>query len=356
MLVGGEGTRLRPLTLTVPKQMLPVVEVPMIGRVLTHLSEHGVDEAVLSLGYRPDAFVALCPEGSYQGMAVTWVVEPEPLDTAGAVRWAADGAGVSDPFLVMNGDVLTDLDLVELVDLHQSRGAEGTIALTRVPDPSNFGSVRTGPDGQVLEFVEKPAPGQASGDQVNAGVYVLEPSVLDRIPGGRRVSIEREVFPAMAREGSLFAASSPAYWIDIGTPARYLTAHLDLLAGVRPGPPAPGAEPVDGDVWVLGKPVVDGRVRGPALVSDAAYVARDAEVDGSVVGAGARVHPGARVITSVLLPGAAVRAGAVVEDSIVGEQAVVGEGAVLSNLTVVGGGWKVEPGGRWDGARLPVAG
>ena len=181
VLVGGEGTRLRPLTLTTPKQMLPVVGVPMLERVLGHLARHGVDEAVLSLGYLPDAFLEAYPDGRAAGVSLAYAVEPEPLDTAGAIRFAATSAGVDDTFVVVNGDVLTDLDLTGLVAFHRRAGAQGTIALHPVADPSAFGVVPTDADGRVTAFVEKPPRGEAPTNQINAGTYVLEPSVLKRI-------------------------------------------------------------------------------------------------------------------------------------------------------------------------------
>ncbi|MGH9280529.1 MAG: nucleotidyltransferase family protein, partial [Acidimicrobiales bacterium] len=229
VLVGGEGTRLRPLTLAVPKQMLPIVEVTMIERVLLHLATHGIEEAVLSLGYRPDAFLSLFPGDRVGDLSLRYAVEPEPMGTAGAIRFAADVAGIDETFLAVNGDVLTDLDIAALVGFHREWSAEGTIALTRVEDPSAYGLVPTAPDGRVRRFVEKPLPDELVTAEINAGTYVLEPSVLDRIPVGGPVSIEREVFPAMAEKGSLFAAGFDTYWIDTGTPAKYLQAHLDLL-------------------------------------------------------------------------------------------------------------------------------
>ncbi len=356
MLVGGEGTRLRPLTLTTPKQMLPVAEVPMIERVLTHLAAHGVKEAVLSLGYRPDAFLSLYPTNRLGDLSLQYAVEPEPLGTAGAIRFAARAGEIDDTFLAVNGDVLTDLDVAALVDFHQRGNAEATIALTRVDDPSGYGLVPTGPDGRVLAFVEKPLREEAVTGAVNAGTYVLEPSVLDRIPPDQPVSIERQVFPTMAEAGMLYAVASDAYWIDTGTPAQYLQAQLDLLSGRRPPPPAPGAQLGEGGVWVVGDTVIDGVVLSPALVGTAAYVEAGAKVENSVVGAGARVHRDAEVRGSVLLPGASVHAGAVVDGSIVGEGAVVGADARLSGLTVVGTGVVVDPEARLYGVRLPLGG
>jgi len=355
VLVGGAGTRLRPLTATVPKQMLPIAEVPMIERVLRHLAAHGIEEVVLSLGYRHQAFLDGLPAQRAVGLTITPAVEPEPLGTAGAIRFAALAAGLADEsLLVVNGDVLTDLDIGGLLTAHAACGAEGTIALSNVDDPTSFGLVAAGEDGRVMAFVEKPPAGAATGGFVNAGTYVLEPSVLDRIPEGRAASIERETFPAMVTDGTLFAMASDAYWTDTGTPERYLQSQLDLLSGRRPGPPCPEAVARDDGVWTVGSAVIDGDVKRPALVGTAAFVHAGAYVENSVVGAGSRVHEGARVRGSVLLPGAVVRADAVVDDSMIGEQAVIGEKARLSGLTVVGPGVELEPGAHLHGARVPA--
>lgn len=328
---------MRPLTFTTPKQMLRIVEVTMIERVLAHLAAFGVDDVVLSMGYRPDAFLAAFPDDTCAGVSLAYAVEPEPFDTAGAVRFAALHAGIDDTFLVVNGDVLTDLDIGALVGMHRARAAAATISLTPVDDPSAFGVVPTDDAGRVQAFIEKPPRHEAPTNLINAGTYVVEPSVLERIPGGRRVSIERETFPALVAEGSLYALASDAYWIDTGTPAAFLQANLDLLSGARPvASPAPGAREVSPGVWFHGAgPVVDGMVVAPSFVGDAAFVAAGGRVEGSVVGAGARVADGAVVRRSVLLPGAVVGTGAVVEDSIVGEGAVVDAGARLADLSVV---------------------
>ena len=334
MLAGGEGTRLRPLTYTTPKPLLPIANRPFLEHQLAWLAGHGVDEVVLSLGYRPDAFAGRFPDGVFYpgtprtpgaGVRLRYAVEPEPLGTAGAIRFAASGLE-GGRLIVCNGDILTDLDLSALVRFHTERGAEATIALTRVEDPSAFGVVPTDEDGRVLGFVEKPAPGAAPTDWVNAGTYVLEASVLDAIPDGRAVSIERETFPGLLEQGrSLYAMPSPAYWLDIGTPAKYLQANADLLAG-RTMLAAP-----DSDV-------------DPA-----------ADVTGSVVGARAEVGKGARVLRSVLLEGARVGPGAEVADSIIGAGASVGDGAVVKDLSIVGPGAEVAAGARLAGARLAGA-
>lgn len=316
VLVGGEGTRLRPLTLVTPKQMLPVGGRPMIERVLGWLARHGVDEAVLSLGYRPDAFLEAYPGGESCGVRLTYAVEDSPLDTAGAIRFAACEAAIDDTFVVVNGDVLTDLDVTGLVRFHRERDAEASIALTPVEDPSRFGVVPTDADGKVLAFIEKPPPGQAPTNLINAGTYVLESSVLERIPSGRKVSIERETFPALVAEGRLYAKGSEAAWLDAGTPATLLAANLAY---------AP---------------------MGPDLEG----------VKGSVVGAGVTVGAGAVVERSLVMDGATIGAGAVVTDSIIGPGARIGDRALVSAHSVIGQGYLVEAGTELTEARLPQPG
>jgi len=352
ILVGGEGTRLRPLTYTVPKQMLPIVEVPLIERVVAHLVAHGVTDVILSLGYRPDAFIEAYPDSRCAGARLTYVVEPTPLDTAGAIRYAASEAGIDDTFLVFNGDVLTDLDITALVRFHRERGAEGTIALTPVEDPSAFGVVPTAADGRVEAFIEKPAPGSAPTNMINAGTYVLEHRALDRIAASGRVNIERETFPAMVGAGVLYALCSSGYWLDVGTPERYLRATADLLASTG-GPPAPGARAVEVRSWAADSAVVEGRVSG-SFVAARARIGPDADVDGSVVGRSAVVGARAIVHGSVLLAGASVAEDAEVRDSIVGPGAVIGRGAVLTEGTVVGAGAQVPAGTNHEAARLPA--
>jgi len=355
VLVGGVGTRLRPLTLTLPKQVLPIVEIPMIERVLAYLATHGVDEAILSLGYLHGAFEALFPDRRAGGVRLAYAVEPEPLDTAGAIGFAAREAGVDERFLVVNGDILTDLDIGAMVAFHQRRGAQATIALAKVPDASAFGLVPVDERGRVSAFVEKPAQGGEGPSLVNAGTYVLEPSVLDHIPEGRRVSVEREVFPVLAATGSLYGFESQEYWTDTGTPLQYLQAQLDLVSGRRPGPPVVGARAVGNGVWFVGDADVVGILQGPAVIGAGARVAADASVEGSVIGARSVVHPDARIHDSVLLPGAVVGANAVVSRSIVGRGATVGEGAEVTDVSVLGDGYAVAPGLRLYGARLPEA-
>ena len=315
VLVGGFGTRLRPLTSDLPKQMLPIVDRPMIEHVVGHLAAHGVEEVVLSLGFLPDAFLDAYSDGLCAGIPLHYAVEPEPLDTAGAIRFAAEDAGIDEAFLVLNGDVLTDLAVDELVLFHRASGAEATVSLTPVDDPSRYGVVPTDANGRVTGFVEKPPAGAAPCNWINAGTYVFEPSVIDRIEPGRRVSVEREVFPAMADEGVLYGVRSEAYWVDTGTPETYLGVQLDLLDGVR-GPARSG-------------------------VDDAAEIHPGATVRRSVIGPGALVAEGSRVCDSVVMAGSRIGEGAVVDGSLVGTDATIGPDAQVLGLSVVGHGAEV---------------
>ncbi len=326
VLVGGFGTRLRPLTLATPKQMLPIVDRPMIERVVGWLGSHGVDEVVLSLGYRPDAFLDRYPDDRCAGVRMLYAVEPEPLDTAGAIAFAAAEAGVSGTFVVVNGDVLTDLDLTDLVAFHHTNPAEATIALTEVDDPSRYGVVPIDDGGRVEAFVEKPPVGEAPSRWINGGTYVCDGELLARIPVGRPVSIEREVFPAMVADRALYARQSDAYWVDAGTPGAYLAAQLDLIDGTR------GTEPA---------------------VAVTAVIHPDATIDHSVVMGRAEVAANAEVRDSVLLPGARVLAGARVDGSVVGVGAVVGSGAVVAGLSVLGDGVSVPAGTSVTSQRIP---
>ncbi len=245
VLVGGEGTRLRPLTFTTPKPLLPIANQPHLERQLDWLAAHGVDEVVLSMGYLPDAFhrhfeTDGAGHDRFGDVVLRYAVENEPLGTAGAIRFAAEG--IDERIIVCNGDVLTSLDLDAMVRFHDENGAEATISLTQVQDPSAFGVVPTQPDGRVIAFVEKPAPGKAPSNWINAGTYVVEPAFLRRIPPRLNVSVERETFPRMlAQPGLVYGFQSDAYWLDIGTPDKYLQAHADALAGRLSDPPAPTA-------------------------------------------------------------------------------------------------------------------
>jgi mannose-1-phosphate guanylyltransferase len=321
VLVGGEGTRLRPLTDTVPKPALTLVDRPYLAYMVEWLGAHGVSEVVLACGFLPDRLREALGEGEHEGTRLTYVVEPDRRGTAGAIRFAAEALGdrLEDRFLALNGDVLTDLDLGALLGAHEARGAAATIGLYGVEDSSAFGLVECDPAGTVLAFTEK--TGEEVPGEINAGAYVLERSVLDLIPAGKEVSIEREVFPRLVGEG-LCALRLDGYWMDIGTRDRYLQATWDILerrVATEVLPTAPG-------IFVArGSDVAEGARLGPrAVVSPGCVVEAGAEVVGSVLLDGARVGAGARVRGSVLSAGAVVEPGAELDDAMVAAHERVG--------------------------------
>ncbi len=320
VLVGGFGTRLQPLTLSTPKPMLPVGHVPIIERLVANLGRSGISDVTFALGFKPEPFIEAFPTGECAGVVLHYAVEPSPLDTAGAIRFAADAAGIDDTFVVVNGDVLTDLDVAQLVRFHRDRGAEATLHLIPVADPSAFGVVGLDAGGRVERFVEKPAPGTAPSNLVNAGTYILEPSVLQRIPRGEKVSIERVTFPEIAAERGLFGLATDDYWIDTGRPELYLQANLDVLSGLR-------------------------RNDRAVAVHEDAKVDDTAVIDHGLVGPGATVRKHAVVRRSVVLPGALIEDGATVTDSMVmgriGANAVV-HGCVIGATGVVARGEHVD--------------
>ena len=327
VLVGGFGTRLRPLTLSVPKPMLPVGHVAIIERLIENLVRGGVTDVTLALGFRPEPFMQAFPNGTCAGATLTYAVEPEPLDTGGAIRFAALFAGIDSTFVVANGDVLTDLDVGALVHFHRSSGAEATLHLTPVEDPSAFGVVDQEPSGLVRRFIEKPPPGTSPSKLINAGTYVFEPSVIARIPDGRKVSVEREIFPALVADQTLWALATNDYWIDTGQPDLYLKANLDVITRLR-------AE----HSWAHG--VAEGAVIGTGVA-----------LSDTVVADGASIGDGADVSDSVLLAGASVGPGAHVRHSVV--MGHIGARAVISNC-VIGAGVEIADGSHHTDERIPA--
>ncbi len=331
VLVGGFGTRLRPLTYTVPKPMLPVGHRPMIARLIDRLARGGVTDVVLALGFKPEPFIEAFPDGRCGDVRLSYAVEPEPLDTAGAIRFAADSAGIDDTFVVANGDVMTDLDVSALVAAHRRLGAEGTIHLIAVDDPSSFGVVEfddTGDrTGAVLAFVEKPAPGAEPSNLINAGTYVLEPSVLELMPAAVASSIERDVFPVLVSRGGLYGVATDDYWIDAGRPELYRAANLDLLSGIRRHDRCDAIHPT-ADV----DPTASMR---NSIIGEAASVGAGAVVVDSVVLPGGKIAPRARVDTSLVM--GVVAAGATVTNSMIGAHGHVAAGSVVVDAAIPDG-------------------
>jgi len=344
ILVGGEGTRLRPLTSRLPKPVIPLVDRPFLSYMLEWLRGHGVDDVILSCGFEPTKIREALGDGSSLGLALRYVVEPEPRGTAGALKFAEEL--LEDRFLMLNGDVLTDVDVGAQLAQHQATGAVGTLGLVPVVDPSAYGLVLLDEDRAVTGFLEKPGPAELVGVDrylISAGIYVLERSVLDLIPPERNVSIEREVWPRLVGKGLYGAPAEGAYWMDIGTPQRYLQGTFDILEGnVRT---AVLDRLGTGYLAVDASTRVDGRVVPPAVVGPRCTVHARAHVGALVVlGADVVIGEGARVERAVVLDRATIGPGCDVSDCIIAPGAHIAEGAVVSGGAVIGEGVRVAAG------------
>ena len=332
VLAGGEGTRLRPLTLSTPKPVMPLAGRPFLTFMLDWLARHGVEEAILSCGFMSESVQEVLGD-IYAGMRLRYVFEAEPLGTAGPVRLAADEGVLEDRLLVLNGDVLTDMDLTAEIAFHEEKGALATLALIAVEDVSSYGVVPTDDDGRVEAFLEK-SDGPAPTNRINAGAYVLEREVIERIEPGRAVSFEREIFPALVGEG-LYGWHAEGYWIDIGTPERYLEATWDLLAG-RVESTLPERDETGSLIYQPA--VTSGAHVGPqTVVGRHNSVGSDASVERSVLFDDVLVGADASVRESIIAEGARIGAGARLERAVVGRGAQIGEGEELEP------GAKVDP-------------
>jgi mannose-1-phosphate guanylyltransferase len=348
ILVGGEGTRLRPLTSTVPKPVVTLVDRPFMAYMLEWLCGHGVDDVILSCGFMADGVRAVLGDGSGLGVRVRYVEEPEPLGTGGALKYAEEL--LDERFFMLNGDVLSDMDLTAQLRQHERTGARATIALMAVEDPSAYGLVRRNPDGSVTAFLEKPSADEVlDTNLVNAGAYVLQREVLGAIaPAGTRTSIERDVFPTLVGHG-LFGYAAAGYWLDIGTPQRYLQATFEILEGAVQTEVGAQLMRAGGVLGVCGA-----TVRPPAVIGEGSVVDRDAVIGPrAVLGRGVHVGPGAVVESSVVLDGARIGAGARIHSSIVSADAHIGEGCQLEGEVVIGAGVRLGAGNQLqDGIRI----
>jgi mannose-1-phosphate guanylyltransferase len=338
ILAGGEGTRLRPLTQTLPKPVITLVDRPLIVFMLEWLRDHGVDDVVLCCGFLAAHVEAALGDGSALGLKLRCLAEPEPLGTGGALKYAEQL--LDERFLMLNGDVLTDLDLTAQIAQHERTRATGTLALVGVEDPSAFGLVRMTPERAVTEFVEKPTADQIDTNLISAGAYVLERGVVDMIAPDRKVSIEREVWPELVG-GGLYGYPCDAYWLDVGTPDRYLQATFDIIAGKMSS--NVDARLGEDHVCIAESATVDGRVVAPALVEAGCRIAAGAQVGGlTVLGDGVGVGAGALIERSVVLSGAEIGADCRLRDCIVaagstvGPRTRIGAGAVLGEGVTIG--------------------
>jgi mannose-1-phosphate guanylyltransferase len=322
MLVGGKGTRLRPLTLSEPKPLLPTAGVPFLTHQLTRAAECGITHVVLATSYRAEMFTEAFGDGAALGLSIDYVHESSPLGTGGGIRNAASllHGGPDDPIVVLNGDILSAHDLPAQIDLHRKREAAVTLHLVEVDDPSRYGVVPTERGGRVTAFLEK-TPHPVT-NRINAGCYVFRRSVIDQIPPGRVVSVEHETFPELiAADALVMGYAESAYWLDVGTPEAFVRGSCDLVLGLMPSTAVPhpaGSDPSPGSAASLGAATSPVAAAEFLLLDDAH----------SVVSAGAVVHG------SVLFDGAVIGAGAVVRDSVVGFGATIDDGAVLDGVII----------------------
>jgi mannose-1-phosphate guanylyltransferase len=341
ILAGGEGTRLRPLTSTVPKPVVPLVDRPFIAYMIEWLRGHGVDDVILACGFMADGVRSVLGDGSAFGVRLRYIEEPEPLGTGGALKFAEDM--LDERFFMLNGDVLTDIDLTAQLDQHESTGARATLALIAVDDPSAYGLVRLADDTSVRDFVEKPSPEEGGTHLINAGAYILERNVLDGMASaGTKISIEREVFPTLIGNG-LHGYEALGYWMDIGTPERYLQATFEILEGdvrteVGLAVAAAGGVLRRGDNGA-------GVVHGPSLVGEGCELAETAHVGArTVLGRAVTVGSGAHIDNSVVLDGARIGAGTRITGSIVGPGVTIGDRCRVEGRVVLGQGVSVGSG------------
>jgi mannose-1-phosphate guanylyltransferase len=356
ILVGGEGTRLRPLTSTVPKPVVPLVDRPFISYMLEWLREHGIDDVIMSCGFLATSVRNVLGDGSGVGVRLRFIEEPDPRGTAGAVKLAAPM--LDERFLMLNGDVLTDIDLTAQIAQHEQTGARATLALVPVSDPTAYGVVVLREDRSVSDFVEKPGSDNVGSNLISAGAYVLEREILDLVAPDRNVSIEREVWPLLVGEG-LYGFPSEGYWLDIGTPQRYLQGTFDIIEGnvhtaVR--------ERLGSDWLALHESAqVLGRVVPPAVIERGVHVAEGALVGSlAVLGADVSIGAGTTVERSVILNGTVIGEGCRLRDCIVaagcrvGARTTITGGAVLGEGVTVGADNVVTRGARiFPGVTLP---
>jgi len=354
VLVGGEGTRLRPLTFGTPKPMVPIMNVPFLARTLERLCAAGIKDVILPAGYMPQAITDYFGDGSSLGMKITYVIEETPLGTAGAIKNVEEH--IAGPFFMLNGDVLTSLDLRAMMRYHEEKGGLGVLHLIKVEDPSAFGCVVHDANGRVSQFVEKPPREEAPTDEINAGTYLLERSVLDMIPAGRPVSIERETFPRILAEGSpLYAYTTSDYWLDLGRPEHYLDAHRDILLGRMPLQLEPGLTGQDLQEAYAGTIVPPVHIDGNVVIEEGAFVGPNV-----VLGEGCRIGKGAKIRNSVLWDDVTVGEGAEIEEAIVATGSRIGSGSKVHSGSVIGHDSEIAPGtilepGSKIGPSAPVA-
>lgn len=356
ILAGGEGTRLRPLTTNLPKPMIPLVNRPFLERMIEYLKRHGVTEVILAMGYLPDKIQDHFGDGQGLGVKLTYSVEQTPLGTAGAVKLVEPL--LKGTFIVLNGDIVTDMDLSAEIRLHRRRKATATLFLVPVEDPSRFGVVELDAAGRVLRFTEKPPRGEARANTINGGCYILEPEALSYIPPNQRHMFEHGLFPKLVEVGlPMYGYAPRCYWNDVGTPATYLQVHHDILTGVAKEPLPPQATDctIDSTATLEG-PVVLGsgcsigpkaRIEGPTVLGPHCIVGAAATIRQSILWEGVRIGPGSRVQESAIGKGAQLGSGVELTGTVVGDAAVIGDGARLAAGSSVAAGQSIP----WEPAR-----
>ncbi|MDR1990137.1 MAG: NDP-sugar synthase [Acidobacteriaceae bacterium] len=336
MLAGGKGTRLRPLTIHTPKPIVPIFNRPFLHYQLDLLKQVAeIDEVILSLNYQPRRIEEIFGDGSEAGLSIRYVVEPAPLGTGGAIRYASESLGES--VVVFNGDVLTEVDLAAVIRLHRERKAKATIVLTPVENPTAYGLVETDAQGNVTRFLEKPNPDEITCDTINAGIYVLEPDTFDRIPKDTPWSIERSFFPSLIERGETFVAYVyRGYWIDIGTPEKYMQVHRDIMDGRYHAAPFSG-ESQRAFVSPLARVEEGAHIEGPCFIDDGAVIKTGARIGPhAVIGRQCHVEEHASVERSIVWANCRIGQDAVVRRSILGRHCHIGHNAVLDADAVLG--------------------
>jgi len=358
ILVGGEATRLRPLTCNMVKAMVPVLNTPFLEHVIRHLSSHRVTDIILAQGNLSNTIESYFGDGSQFGVRINYSIEDIPLGTAGPVKLAEKH--LDETFLTLNGDVFTDLDITAMLAFHRERKAKATIALTPVDDPTSYGLIETDAQGRVTRFLEKPSREQVTTNMINAGTYVMEPDILKHVPPGTAFSFERELFPLLLEQGEpIYAYTSSAYWIDIGTPEKYLQLNRDLLSGAssRHGYPTsyellvgeqcsvhPTAE-ISGPVLIGGNCTIGRQVKlvGPAVIGPGSTILAESVIEASVVWQNTRLGERVTLRNSIVAQNCCLSDGCLIDGSVLGDNVNVVSGAHLAS------GHKI-----WPGKTAPV--
>ncbi len=353
ILVGGQATRLLPLTCNIPKAMLPVLNIPFLEHVIRYLSKHQIKDIILAQGYLAQPIESYLGDGSQLGVKLNYITEDTPLGTAGAVKNAEKY--LDETFLMLNGDIFTDLDITAMIKHHLERKAKATIALTPVDDPTSYGLTETDAEGRITRFLEKPKQSQVTTNMINAGTYVLEPEILAPMPPQTKVSIEREVFPLLLEQGKpVYAYSSSAYWIDMGTPEKYLRLHRDLLSGKSSqyAPASPGEVVIgeQGDIHPTA------RIKGPAVIGNNCTIGRNVKLTGPVViGSGCTILEDTVIKGSIIWQNVQLGQRVNLRNSIIADNCCLNtdstiEDSILSDNVTVASGCKLEPGSKiWPG-------